>query len=826
MKILPVLGYRAKILFRNSLNTSFKVLPDFSSLCFFVKRNFMKKLLLICLFLSVFSLVKAQTAKIYGTLVKHDHQAAEFVTLSIKGSTLGTVTDARGNFTVTDLPAGKHTLVAGMAGNQLLEQEFSVTDGQQLLLRDLQLNESSRNLDEVTISTVRNVNDKPVSIGKMAIKSMDLPQSVSIIEKDVLEKQQTQYVSDALRNFNGVYIMGTTGGVQQEIAARGFALSSSNTFKNGVRFNNTIMPEMSSLERLEILKGSAAILYGNVAAGGIINFVTKKPTFTNGGELSMRFDSYNFYKPVIDLYGVLDKKANAAFRLNSSYENAGSFRKDVRSERVYFNPSLAFKLGNKTDLIVEGDYLKDNRTADFGVGAINYALANIPRSTFLGAKWSRYISEQKSATMTLTHRISRNWQVRSTSSAQMFTNDLFSTMRPNSNNQFIKSDGKWIRGVQRQAIDDQYFISQLDLTGRFNTGFVRHTILAGADVDRYSTTTLVYNSINRYDSINVFNTDLYKQRNDIPDLTKRTSTEVPIQRAGFYLQDLADFGKVKVLAGLRYSMLQTGSRVTTFANNTFSMSSQKDMALSPRLGIVYQPTRKVSVFGSYANSFTPNTGVDVDGNNLKPSVIDQYEGGIKTNLFRDRISANVTAYQIVNSNLAQTSLANGNTNSNIKELAGEVTSKGIEVDVMTKSFYGFMIVAGYSYNETRYTKSNTYIVGSLLRYNPNHTANASLYYTFQKGFAKGLNLGASALYFGERMAGRSTRVTVENDTYKLFAIPAYTSVDLSAGYTIGKMAIRCKVSNLLNALSYNVHDDNSVNPIAPRQFAATFAYKF
>ena len=221
-----------------------------------------------------------------------------------------------------------------------------------------------------------------------------------------------------------------------------------------------------------------------------------------------------------------------------------------------------------------------------------------------------------------------------------------------------------------------------------------------------------------------------------------------------------------------------------------------------------------------------NTGIDISGNALPPSFINQFEVGVKNELFQGLLSANITAYQIVNSNLAQTSLVNGNTNSNIKELAGEVTSQGVEVDLKSKPFLGFSLMAGYSYNETKYTKSNIYIEGSLLKYNPNHTANASVYYTFSDTKLKGLNVGVTAMYFGERMAGRSTRLTVKNDTYKLIPLIAYTQIDLNAGYNFTKFSVRAKVSNLLNELSYNVHDDNSVNPIAPRQLSVTVAYKW
>jgi iron complex outermembrane recepter protein len=216
----------------------------------------------------------------------------------------------------------------------------------------------------------------------------------------------------------------------------------------------------------------------------------------------------------------------------------------------------------------------------------------------------------------------------------------------------------------------------------------------------------------------------------------------------------------------------------------------------------------------------------MSGSALPPSFIDQVEVGMKNELFNGLLSANITAYQIVNSNLAQTSLANGNTNTNIRELAGEVTSQGVEVDLKSKPFLGFSLMAGYSFNETRYTKSNIFIVNSLLRYNPNHTANASVYYTFSNTKLKGLNVGLTAMYFGERMAGRSTRLTVANDVFRLIPVNAYTQIDASAGYNFTKFSVRAKVSNLLNELSYNIHDDNSVNPIAPRQLSVTVAYKW
>ena len=242
-----------------------------------------------------------------------------------------------------------------------------------------------------------------------------------------------------------------------------------------------------------------------------------------------------------------------------------------------------------------------------------------------------------------------------------------------------------------------------------------------------------------------------------------------------YVQDLIALSdKWKVLAGLRWSYQQTGSTVTTLADSKAATVTTFDNAFTPRFGLVYQPRQTTALFVSYANSFAVNTGIDVAGNALPPSFIDQYEAGIKNDLFNGFLSANATICQIKNSNLAQNSLQNGNTNTNIKKLAGEATSRGVEVDVKSKTMRGISFLAGYSYNETRYTQSNTYIVGSLLRYNPNRTANASVFYTVQKtGFTQGLQLGLTAFYMGERVAGRSTRVTVVNDAFRLMPLPAY-----------------------------------------------------
>jgi iron complex outermembrane receptor protein len=770
----------------------------------------------------------AQQGTVKGTVKSNDNQPAPYVNVVLKGKSIGTISGSDGSYVIRNVKPGNYTLVTSFVGLQSQEKQISVA-ADVVTEVEFILFESAQQLSEVVIMGTRGLNENTVNAGKIDINPMDLPQSVMVIDRQILERQQTLRISDVLMNTNGVYLMGATGGTQEEIAGRGFAFGSNNTFKNGSRFNNGVMPELSSLERVEIMKGSNAILFGNVAAGGIINLVTKKPKFENGGEVSLRVGSYDFYKPSLDVYGKVNNSDRIAYRLNTSYENARSFRDNVKSDRIYFNPSFLIKAGEKTEILVEGDYLKDNRTLDYGTGAINYEIANVPRNRFLGASWSYYAAEQKSTTVTITHQLTNRWKLRGTAGYQGFISDAYGTSRPNSGS-FVREDGKWVRGLQRSGSDQDYFIGQIDATGKFNTGSIEHNLLVGADIDKYNTKTLSYtyknplanpkfNNGNVYDSINILDLNEYQQRNDIPEIGLNAITKNPINRTGFYVQDLVSLTeKIKVLAGIRYTYVDSKS------SNTY------DHAFTPRFGLVYQPLKSTSVFASYANSFDINTGTDNNGGALAPSYINQLEVGIKNELLKGFLSTNITLYQIVNSNLAQTILQSSPdfnpSYPNARELAGEVTSKGVEIDIMSKAYHGATLLGGYSYNDTRYTESNIYAVNSRLRYNPMHTANLSLYYAFQHKSLQGFNVGFTTQYIGERVAGRSTRLTVANDTYKLMTVPNYFQFDASAGYSKNNISVRIKVSNLLNEFSYNIHDDNSVNPIAPRQFSATVAYKW
>src|SRR4051812_18161780 len=190
-----------------------------------------------------------------GRLVTNDGNAAADVNVIIKEIKRGAISADDGSFKFTNVPAGLYTLIISSIGLQTVQKSLYCGPNQVCEL-NFTLHENQNELREVTVTGSKGLNEKIITAGKIPIDPMDLPQSITVIGRSILERQQTLRLSDALMNVNGVYVYGTTGGGQEEIGGRGYAFNSSNTFKNGARFNNGVMPEISGMEKVEVMKGS------------------------------------------------------------------------------------------------------------------------------------------------------------------------------------------------------------------------------------------------------------------------------------------------------------------------------------------------------------------------------------------------------------------------------------------------------------------------------------------------------------------------------------------------------------------------------------------
>ena len=710
---------------------------------------------------------------------------------------------------------------------------------QETIKKDTVKNKKGEILKEVIILTKQK---NEVNATRSGIKPMDLPQSVQVIGSAVIEQQQSIRLSDVIKNANGVYVGSARGGAQESFFSRGYDMSANNMFKNGFRFSSGSIPEISSLDKVEILKGGSALLYGNVAPGGILNMVTKTPLFKKGGEIVIQSGSYNFYKPSLDIYGPLNQ--NIAYRFTGTYENSKSFRDVVKKERFYVNPSFIFKLSPKTDITFQGDYLNDAWMPDFGTVIIGTKIVDVPRNAFLGAKWSNGETIQATTSLLLNHQINTNWRLNFNASFQDYERAWEGTERIQPT-----ADGTWNRPLGKYKAVEQIYANQISLQGNFNTRKIKHQFFTGIDTETSFSDAFTYRYFNPttdatitvYDTVNVFNPSTYESINELPipasQLTRVVKTET--NRYGIYAQDLISLTtKFKVLAGIRYSLQET--KPVTYnkvANTVVDETIRNDHAFSPKVGLLYQPTKNTTIFTSYSNSFSPNTGITILNEALKPSLIDQYEVGVKNVFWNGNLCTNVTIYQIINSNLAQTAEfeANGtiNTNTNVKTLSGETTSKGFEVDITIKPIESLNIMVGYSYNDMRFTKTSglngSFIEGDRVARTPANTANLSFFYTLQSGIFKGLSVGAIGNYIGNRVAGWNNEYNSSRPGgiwEREIPLKGYTTIDFSLGYNWKKFSLLCKLSNITNELNYTVHENYSVNPIAPRQVITSLKYKF
>ncbi|MGZ9675270.1 TonB-dependent siderophore receptor [Flavobacterium sp. GNP001] len=698
-------------------------------------------------------------------------------------------------------------------------------------LQDTIKNKKGEILKEVIVTNNRE--KKPVSVLRSGLKPMDTPQSIQVVGSEIITQQQAIRLSEVIKNVNGVYVGSARGGAQESFFSRGYDMSANNMFKNGFRFNSGSIPEVSSLEKVEVLKGSAALLYGNVAPGGILNMVTKTPSFTKGGEISMQMGSYSFYKPSIDVYGPLNDII--AYRFTGSYENSESFRDNVTKERYYINPSFLFQVNDKTEIVLQGDYLKDYWTPDFGTGIIGKKILDLPRNLYLGAIWSNGETNQATVSGLVTHNFNKDWKLNFNTSFQNFERTSKGTERVQP-----AANGDWKRPLGQNKNLEQIIGEQLSVQGNFKTGQIKHQLFTGVDMENSFSQAYTFTfTPSTYGSGNLFDFENFDQGGAIPNGTNTRIVKTNTNRFGIYAQDLISLTeKFKVLAGIRWSWQEAQVETTDLTKKTIIKDKKrKDLAFTPKLGLVYQPTKDMSVFASYSNSFTPNTGTTVDLKAIEPSIIDQYEFGVKKDFWKGVLSTNVTLYQITNSNLAQTAefKADGspNTDSSIKVLSGETNSKGVELDIIAKPIVGLNIIAGYSYNDMRFTKTSglkgSFIEGDRLARTPANTANLSFFYTLQSGTLKGVSLGALGNYIGKRVGGWNNQVdpALPNGIFdREIPLEGYTTIDLSVGYEWKKIAILCKLSNITNELNYTVHENYSVNPIAPRQIMTSLRYKF
>ncbi len=606
----------------------------------------------------------------------------------------------------------------------------------------------------------------------------DIPQSIQIVPQEVLREQQVNRLDDALRNVAGV-VPEFSAGAAVYYKIRGFGVSNNNVLRDGLPdpgVGDSV--ELAGVERIEVLKGPASVLFGLGNPGGSINIVTKQPLSEPFYGIDATVGSYRFYRGAVDLSGPLDDSKTALYRLNAAYRNSGSFVDFYNSQSFSLSPVVSVAISEKTKLTLGVDYIESRDDGiGFGLPTVGTIFANpngkLPRNRNLTEPTDKIEGTTVRAGYKLEHKFNDDWSL-----TNAFRYGFRSYYAEQTRPAILDADNRTMS--RTFELYDQNFTNYTlttNVVGKFSTGSIQHQLLLGVDLYRFIFATPRYASADAA-SIDIFN-PVYGQ--PAGAFTFESSDVSTTDSLGIYLQDQISITKnLKVLLGGRFDVVE--QRNEDFLTGT--QNSQSDSAFSPRIGIVYQPIPAISLYASYISSFTPTSGSSANPETVfDPERGNQYEVGVKADL-NDRIFATLALYDLTRTNV----LVTDPNDQDFQIQTGEQKSRGIELSLTGEILPGWNILAGYAYTNARISKDTTFDIGSRLENVPNHAFNLWTTYEIQTGNLKGLGFGLGLFFVGDR-AG---------DLPNTYDVPNYLRTDATIFYKRDKFRIGLNLENLFD----------------------------
>ncbi|MEH1832993.1 MAG: TonB-dependent siderophore receptor [Nostoc sp.] len=598
---------------------------------------------------------------------------------------------------------------------------------------------------------------------KTDIPIRDIPASIQVIPRQVLEDQRVIQLRDAVGNVSGV-TPARSG--SESLIFRGFNSGrSGGIFVNGFKRYSDVGDDdrdidVANIEQIEILKGPASVLYGQGEPGGILNITTKQPRSTPYYNFEGIIGNFDFYRPTFDISGPVNTDKTIRYRLNAAYQNSGSFIDFVNTESEFVAPVLSFDISKNTTLTLEGEYFNSSKVVYSGLPAVGTILPNplgkLPRSRFLDYPDLTKDTETANFSYRLEHKFSDIWSIRNGLRVEL--NDLSSTYFFGN----LQADNRTLdRFSGSYTIDAQSYLVQTDVLGKIQTGSVKHDLLFGLELGWTHNKLKQFNSSSGTPSIDIFNPIREPIQFDLLTRSEGTSQRL----VGLYAQDLISIGdQLKVLLGGRFDFAATDYDTLTFSTD------RDDNAFSPRVGVVYQPLPPVSLYASWSRSFQPASVYDINADNriFEPTKGEGFEVGVKSEFFDGRLAATLAAYQITKQNLAT---ADPN-NPSLTIQIGEQRSQGIEFDLAGRILPGLNIIGSYSYINAEITKDNSGNQGNQPDNVPRHSASLWTTYEIQQGDFKGLGFGGGVFFIGDR----------QGDLANTLTLPSYVRTDAAIFY--------------------------------------------
>lgn len=676
-------------------------------------------------------------------------------------------------------PAVNGELNERQALAQLLSQSgvgWTVTDDRTLLLFP-QPDSGALNLAPSTITANAFVEraDGPVD-GYRATRSAtgtktdtalrDLPQSIQVVSRQVLDDQQINNLGDALTNVSSVQRGNTHGGSSESFVIRGFKATTYAV--DGMLINPLVsrpeaLRDLANVERIEVLKGPASVLYGRGNPGGLINLVTRQPSFTPEAEVKAQAGTYDFYRLEANASGPLDEAKTLAGRMTVATQTDRGFRDTFRdSKRTYVAPTLRWEPTDSTRVDAGAEYIDQTSPFDRGLIPQNGKIS-MNADRYLHEPWSRDKAQKASVWFRAEHDVNDWLTLR-----QMTRWDQSHKDRYVVDLRTLGADG---RTLSRRATDGDERIKTLDMQfeaiARFATGGLKHTVLAGFEyIDGKRNVASDRASLA---SIDIFN-PVYGA---LPGaFAFNEETDYKVESYSLYLQDQIDLSEQwKLIVGARYDDTRQRNSATD-ASYEVTRTNIDPSKVSPRLGLVYQPTDWLALYASYSTSFTPQSNIQRNGSVLDPEEGTQYEVGAKVDVIPDRLSATLSVFEITRENVA----APDPSDDNYSLQTGEQKVRGIELDVTGTPLEGWEIIGNISALDAKVTKDTAIDVGNRLDGVPIMSGSIWSSYQLQEGPMRGLGFGAGVIAVGER----------QGDIDNSYDVSGYARIDASVFYDINE----------------------------------------
>ncbi|QJD89548.1 TonB-dependent siderophore receptor [Duganella dendranthematis] len=649
----------------------------------------------------------------------------------------------------------------------------------------------------------------------------DVPQTVNVIPAAVIKDLHATSLQDVLKTVPGVGLS-TGDGQRDQVFIRGFT-AIGDQFVDGFRDDALYFRDLSNIERLEVVKGPAAVLYGRGSSGGLVNRVTKKPG-ADVNDIAVSLSDHSGRRGEIDFGRAGD---TVAWRLTGAREKADSYRSQQFLDRTALAPSVALRVSADTKVLLQADYLEDRRLTDFGIPSYNGRAVDVEPGRYYGAANARQADYSQSRVVsgaaTLTHRVDASLSLRNGLRYYDYTLDRNNTNISGNVNEVAATMSL---AHAKLARVEHGWSNQTELTQKLTTGGIQHELLYGVEFGQQRKDAFTNAAVVVATNVSIFNPVLPQV--DPAKLGARTDTFGTYKTSAAYLQDALVFSdEWKALAGVRYDGFKQESRIVSPAGVATSLS-RTDNAWSPRAGLVWQPSQQQSYYASWSRSFQPsgeNFALAANNADLAPETTRNAEVGGKYDLWGGRANATVSLYRLERDNIKITDPL---TNRIVP--IGKQRSDGLELTFSADLGNAWKVLAGYAYTDATVTESvavDTSVnqpgktVGAQIPVQGKRATltarnSGNLWLTKELGY--GFKAGSGINAVGSRYANTGNTVV----------LPGYITADAMLAYQASKYEVQLNLNNIGDAryiVSGHGSSPNLSLPGSPRSIALTLRYK-